>query len=139
LGNRFGDMAEQFLVPALRGKFREFGFSFGEIYRNVEWENERHSLFMEFDALLGNGNQAMVVEVKAKLDKADIDEQIARMEKVRRYADLRGDTRQFYCAMAAMTAQKNVIAYALSHGFYLIMPSGEDVLVTKPTSEPKFW
>jgi hypothetical protein len=139
LGNRFGDMAEQFLVPALRGKFREFGFTFGEIYRNIEWENESHDLFMEFDALLGNGSQAMVVEVKAKLDKADIDEQIVRMEKVRRYADLRGDTRQFYCAMAAMTAQKNVIAYALSNGFYLIMPSGEDVAVTKPISEPRFW
>jgi hypothetical protein len=41
--------------------------------------------------------------------------------------------------MAAMTASKNVIAYVLSNGFYLIMPSGEDVTVTKPISEPRFW
>jgi hypothetical protein len=57
-------------------------------------------------SLAENGAQAMVVEAKAKLDKADIDEQIIRMEKVRRYADLRGDTRQFYCAMATMAAKK---------------------------------
>jgi hypothetical protein len=138
LGNRFGDIAEHFLTPGLRGKFEKFGFSFGELSRNVEWENKSHNLSMELDALLENGKQAMVVEVKAKLDKADVDEQISRMEKVRRYADLHGDTRQFYCAMAAMAAKKTVLEYALSKGFYLIMPSGEDVKVTKPVSE-KAW
>jgi hypothetical protein len=139
LGNRFGDIAEHFLTPGLRQKFEKFGFSFGEISRNVEWENKSHNLSMELDALLENGTQAMVVEVKAKLDKTDIDEQIDRMEKVRRYAGLRGDTRQFYCAMATMAAKKTVIEYTLAKGFYLIIPSGEDVKVTKPTSEPRVW
>jgi hypothetical protein len=60
----------------------------------------------------------MVVEVKTKLDKADVDEQTGRMEKVRRYADLHGDTRQFFCAMAALSAPGRVIEYALSKGFY---------------------
>jgi hypothetical protein len=135
LGNRFGDIAEHFLTPGLRGKFESFGFSFGELSRNVEWENKSHGLSMELDALLENGTQAMVVEVKAKPDKADIDEQIGRMEKVRHYADLHGDGRQFYCAMAA---KRTVLEYALSNGFYLIMPSGEDVKVTKPVPE-KVW
>jgi hypothetical protein len=139
LGNRFGDIAEHFLIPGLRGKFERFGFSFGQLSRNIEWENKSHNFSMELDALLENGAQAMVVEVKAKLDKADIDEQISRMEKVRRYADLRGDTRQFYCAMATMAAKKTVIEYALARGFYLIMPSGEDVKVTKPVSGPGVW
>jgi hypothetical protein len=94
---------------------------------------------MEFDALLENGTQAMVVEVKAKLDKNDVDEQISRMEKVRRYADLYKDSRQFYCAMAAMAAKKEVIKYALEKGFYLIMPSGDDVKITAPAHEPRFW
>jgi hypothetical protein len=55
LGNRCGDIAEHFLTPGLRGKFEKFGFSFGELRRN-----------MELDALLENGTQAMVVEAKAK-------------------------------------------------------------------------
>ncbi|MDR0638904.1 MAG: hypothetical protein LBG27_08410 [Spirochaetaceae bacterium] len=84
LGNRLGDIAEPFLIPALRGKFKEFGFFFGQVSRNVEWENESQNLCMELDALLENGSQVMVVEVKAKLEKADIDNQIGRMENVRR-------------------------------------------------------
>jgi hypothetical protein len=137
LGNRFGDIAEHFLTPGLRGKFDKFGFTFGELSRNVEWE--KINLSMELDALLENGNQAMVVEVKAKLDKADVDEQVNRMEKVRQYANLQSDKRQFYCAIATMAAKKSVIQYALTNGFYLIMPLGEDVKVTQPTSKPRFW
>jgi hypothetical protein len=94
---------------------------------------------MEFDALLENGRQAMVVEVKARLDKADIDKQISRMEKVRRFADFEGDTRLFLCAMAALSAPSRVIEYASSKGFYPIMPSGEDVKITMPVSGPAVW
>jgi hypothetical protein len=50
-----------------------------------------------------------------------------------------GDTRQFFAAMAAMTASDRTIEYALTNGFYVIMPSGEDVKITKPASEPRVW
>jgi hypothetical protein len=139
LGNRFGDIAERMLIPNLVDKFERFGFSFGKLSHNVKWKKKEYDLSMELDALLENGTQAMVVEVKAKLDKEDVDEQMGRMEKVRRYADLDGDTRQFFAAMAAMTASDRAIAYALAQGFYVIMPSGEDVTITKPTSEPRVW
>jgi hypothetical protein len=139
LGNRFGDLAERTLLPDLVDQFERFGFAFGKLSHNVKWKKKEYKLAMELDALLENGKQAMVVEVKAKLDKADVDEQIERMEKVRRYADLDGDTRQFFAAMAAMTAGDRAIEYALAKGFYLIMPSGEDVKITKPTSEPRVW
>jgi hypothetical protein len=139
LGNRFGDIAEKMLVPGLLDKFERFGFSFGELSHNVKWKEKEHNLSMELDALLENGNQAMVVEVKAKLDMADVDGQAGRMEKVRRYADLKGDKRQFFCALAALTAPDRVIEYALSKGFYMIMPSGEDVKVIKPVSGPGIW
>jgi hypothetical protein len=139
LGNRFGDIAEQMLVPGLVDKFEQFGLSFGKLSHNIKWKKKDHNVSMELDALLENGKQAMVVEVKARLDKADIDEQISRMEKVRRYADLEGDTRQFLCAMAALSAPGRVIEYALSKGFYLILSSGEDVKITRPVSGPGVW
>jgi hypothetical protein len=139
LGNRFGDIAEKMLVPGLLDKFEQFGFTFGELSRNVKWKEKEHNLSMELDALLENGKQAMVVEAKAKLDMADIDGQTGRMERVRRYADLKGDRRQFFCALAALAASDRVIEYALSKGFYMIMPSGEDVKVTKPVSGPGVW
>jgi hypothetical protein len=139
LGNRFGDIAEKMLIPALLDKFEQLGFTFGELSHNVKWKNKDHNFSMELDALLENGRQAAVVEVKTKLDIADIDEQINRMEKVRWYADCKGDTRQFLCAMAALSAPDRVIEYALAKGFYVIMPSGEDVKVTKPAAGPRIW
>jgi hypothetical protein len=139
LGNRFGDLAERTLLPDLVDHFERIGLSFGKLSHNVKWKKKAYNLSMELDALLENGKQAMVVEVKAKLDKADVDEQIGRMEKVRRYAAMDGGSRQFYAAMAAMTAADKAIEYALGKGFYLIMPSGEDVRITEPTSEPRVW
>jgi hypothetical protein len=33
----------------------------------------------------------------------------------------------------------DVIEYALANGFYLIMPSGEDVKITGPVPGPRVW
>jgi arsenate reductase-like glutaredoxin family protein len=138
LGNKFGDIAEQMLTPALVEKFEKLTFPFTQISRNAQWKKKELDLSVELDALLENGKAAMVVEVKSKLNKEYVNDFIEKMEKVRRFADLKGDTRQFYGALAAMTADDTVIKYALSKGFYLIMPSGEDVKITKPVSE-KVW
>jgi hypothetical protein len=37
-----------------------------------------------------------------------------------------------------MAEKKATLEYALANGFYLIMPSGEDVKITKPVSA-KAW
>ena len=138
LGNRFGDIAEQMLTPALVERFEKLTFPFTEINRNVCWQNKEHGISMELDALLVNGTKAMIVEVKSKLNREYVNEFLDKMEKVRRFADLKGDVRHFYGAMAAMTAEKPVVNYALEKGLYMIMPSGENVKITKPVSE-KVW
>ena len=139
LGNKFGDEAEYTLVPGLPEKFRQFGFDFGAISRNKKINNDKHNIHAEIDAFLENGTQAMAVEVKAKLQKADVDGHIERMEKLRGYADLYGDKREFFGALAATVVQEKARDYALENGFYVIEPSGEDVKVTKPDSDPRVW
>jgi hypothetical protein len=81
----------------------------------------------------------MVVEVKTTLRTDDIDEHVERMEKVRVYANEHGDRRQFLGAIAAMITSESTRKYALKSGFFVIEPSGEDVRITKPVSEPKIW
>jgi hypothetical protein len=80
----------------------------------------------------------MVVEVKTTLRNEDVDDHLKRMEKVRKYADLHGDKREFLGAIAATICDKSSREYALKKGFFVIEPSGEDVKVTKPVSE-KVW
>jgi histidyl-tRNA synthetase len=93
----------------LGGKFEQFGLFFEKLNRNVKWKNKALNFLMEFDALLENDKQAMIVEVKSKLITQTVDEQIKRMEKLRRYANACGDRRRFYCAMATLTAPANII------------------------------
>jgi hypothetical protein len=81
----------------------------------------------------------MVVEVKTTLRRNDVDDHLGRMERIRKYADDHGDTREFLGAMAATISDKDAKAYALSKGFLVIEPSGEDVKITKPASNPKVW
>ncbi|GHV29931.1 hypothetical protein AGMMS4952_16300 [Spirochaetia bacterium] len=109
------------------------------INENRKINNDRHDIHAEIDAFLENGTQAMAVEVKAKLQNSHVDDHIKRMEKLRKYADIFGDKREFYGALAATVVNEKSKNYALENGFYIIEPSGEDVKIIKPGSDPKVW
>jgi len=80
-----------------------------------------------------------IVEVKTTLEIEDVNDHLKRMEKVRKYADEHGDKRQFLGSIAAMVIKPKPKEYALNQGFFLIEPSGDDVKVIKPETEPRVW
>jgi hypothetical protein len=135
LSNKLGSIVERILTPDLPNKFKKLGFSFSRI-ATYKWTA---GVYAQIDGMLENGAQAMAVEVKTTLRYADVDDHLERMAKIRAHADEQGDKRQFYCALAAMTASDSAKAYALKKGIYIIEPSGEDVKITKPTADPKVW
>ena len=139
LGNRFGEFNERTLVPDLVAQFKKYGFSFGKMGERVQMNDDEHDIHMELDALLENGTQAMVVEVKTNLKPEDVEDHRRRMEKVRAYADLHNDKRSFFGALAATVIRKDVKLHALRQGFYVIEPTGESVKITPPASTPKAW
>ncbi|GHU04028.1 hypothetical protein FACS1894147_08710 [Spirochaetia bacterium] len=139
LGNKFGDEAEHTMLPGLPEKFKQFGFDFGAISRNRKINNDKYGIHAEIDAFLENGTQAMAVEVKAKLQTGDVDYHIKRMEKLRKYADIFGDKRELFGALAATIVQEEPREYALKNGFFVIEPSGEDVKIIQPGSAPRVW
>jgi len=81
----------------------------------------------------------MLVEIKADLTISDINKHIERLEKMRKHADLRGDKRRFLGAVAGIVVEDAEREYALSQGFYLIEPSGENFNITPPHDKPKEW
>ncbi|GHV78352.1 hypothetical protein AGMMS49944_01430 [Spirochaetia bacterium] len=139
LGNKFGEEAEYTMLPGLPEKFKQFGFDFSVINRNRKINNDKHDIHAEIDAFLENGTQAMAVEVKAKLQNSDVDDHIKRMGKLRKYADIFGDKRELFGALAAVVVNEKAKNYALKNGFYVIEPSGEDVNIIKPDSDPRVW
>ena len=139
LDNLFGEVAEYMIAPKLREKFIEFGHIFPKATRDVSVKDKDNDLFFEIDVMLENGDKAMLVEVKAKLTEERINSHIKRIEKMRKYANLRGDSRVFLGAVAGVVVTDEARNYALNQGFYIIEPKGEDFNITPPNGKPKEW
>ena len=141
LSDRFGEMIEHMVMPALVKKFRELGFVFTKAYPSAEIKDEENNIITEVDITLENGEKVMIVEVKSKPNTKDIIRHIERMKKVRTHADLHNDNRIFLGAVAGMVMKDNIKTFVLEKGFYLIEPSGEEFFITVPEGEysPREW
>jgi len=139
LGIRMGEIVEHIVAPNLLEKFWEMGLKFHQANPNAVFSDDNKKFLFEVDVLLQNGDKAMLVEVKTKLTTEDVKEHIARLEKMRTYADLHGDKRAFLGAVAGVVMTPNVKGYALRQGFYVIEPSGETFNITSPKGQPKEW
>ena len=139
LGRRFGETVEYMVAPNLVKKFKKLGFVFEKVYQNTEITDEKNNIYLEVDATLENGVKVMLVEVKTKPTIPDVKDHIERLNKMRVYADLHGDTRAFLGAVAGVVVQANVKEYALGEGLYVLEPSGETFIITPPKGLPKEW
>ncbi|MDR2447526.1 MAG: hypothetical protein LBD58_09635 [Treponema sp.] len=131
LSNRFGEMVAYMVMPNLVEKFEKLGFAFTKANWSVIKDKE-HGIFTEVDALLENGDKVMAIEIKTKPDINDINYHIERMEKLRKYADLRGDKRIYLGAVAGAIFNDSEKGYALKQGFYMLEPSGKTFKITEP-------
>jgi len=136
--NRFGEIVEYMVAPNLQKKFKEYGFIFNETTSDRDFSNDDYNISFEVDVFLENGDKAMLVEVKTKLTTEKVKEHVKRLEKMRAYADLKGDKRAFLGAVAGVVMTANAKKYALGQGFYVIEPSGETFNITPP-SQLKEW
>jgi len=133
--NKYASIVEHILTPGLHQKFKSLGYSFNRVtfYKFAE------GVWAQVDGMLENGNLAVVVEVKTSLRETDIDNHLARMEKIRKFADENGDKRKFMGTMASTITDYSNRNYALKKGLFVIEPSGDDVKVTMPEEKPRVW
>ena len=139
LNNRFGEIVEYMVAPNLCKKFKDFGLIFQKANNGTKVDDPENDLHFEIDVVLENGNIALLVEVKTTLTTEEVKEHIKRLEKMRKYADLRGDKRSFMGAVAGVVMRPNVKQYALKQGFFVVEPSGETFNITPPQGQPKEW
>jgi len=137
--NSFGNVVEYMVSPNLQEKFRDLGYDFQEASTKHKVRDKKNDISFEIDVFLQNGDTAMLVEIKSELTISDIKRHILRIEKMRKYADLRGDKRHFLGAVAGIVVEDDEREYALSQGFFLIEPSGENFNIILPYDKPKEW
>jgi len=136
---RFGEVVEYMIAPNLCEKFAEFNLVFQKSNSGTRVKDYENKIFFEVDVMLENSEKAMLVEVKTKLTTEDVNEHIARLEKMRNYADLHGDKRSFLGSVAGVVITPNVKDYALAQGLFVVEPSGESFNITPPNNKPKEW
>jgi hypothetical protein len=139
LGKKLGSIVEHMMIPNIKEKFGRLGYTFEKSSPNVLIEDRINKIYAEIDIFLENGDCAMVVEVKTQPNNNDIRDHVKRMEKVRRYADLRQDKRKLYGAVAGAIIPENVKEHGLKEGFYIIEQSGDTVNIVSPSGTAKAW
>jgi hypothetical protein len=140
LSNKLGIVVEHLVLSNIKEKFNALGYEFTKAGPSVLIEDRKKQIITQIDAMLENGEFALAIEVKTQLNVGHVDEHIDRMEKLRRYADDRGDTRKFLGAVAGAIVADNVKEYALKKGFYVIRQSGDTVTIENPASfKPRQW
>jgi hypothetical protein len=140
LGSRLGELVEEIIFPNILEKFNKLGYVFGKAATRVSYQDQQGQYVAEVDILLENGDIALAVEVKTLLTNKDVRDHLRRMEKLRLYADEHGDKRKLLGAVAGGVASREVKAFAVKSGFFVLEQSGDTVRISVPEGfKPREW
>jgi hypothetical protein len=137
LGNRLGEFVEWQVRPAAVRLFKERGIAVRELSADLSVQDGDEGI--EIDLLVVNGSEAIAIEVKSKLTKADVDEHLERLDKFKRLLP-RYQNLKILGAVAAMITPSEVARYAYRQGLFVIAQSGDDLVILNDQKfKPKAW
>lgn len=137
LGNRLGEFVEWQVRPAAVRLFKERGIAVRELSADLSVQDGDEGI--EIDLLVVNGSEAIAIEVKSKLTKADVDEHSERLDKFKRLLP-RYQNLKILGAVAAMVTPSEVARYAYRQGLFVIAQSGDDLVILNDQKfKPKAW
>jgi hypothetical protein len=94
---------------------------------------------IEIDLLVVNSTEAILVEVKSKLTKVDVDEHLERLGKLKRLMPRYSDVRAMG-AVAGMVVPDEVARYAYRKGLFVMAQSGDSVMILNDDQfKPQSW
>ncbi|MDR1270834.1 MAG: tektin family protein [Planctomycetaceae bacterium] len=134
LGNRFGEVTEHMVFPAVVSRFNELGYRFHtEFEGNFKVINKKNKLIAEIDAYLENDTTIAVVEIKAKPNEEDIEAHIQRIEKLKQNRQEFNDPPKIIIgAIAGAVFPAKIKAVAIKAGFYVLVQSGDTMKLDIP-------
>jgi len=126
INNTLGELTEAMFAANMWEKFEGFGYPVHTQCRGRQFK-EGKKLLAEADVFIENGEYAIVVEIKTKLDYDDINRHLERMEIIRNHFDKCGDSRKLIGAVAGGTVPEDMLSYAQKKGFIVIVQNGNSV------------
>jgi len=129
IGNSLGALTEAMFISELWNKFSDIGIPVTKQSERVTFGDHNKRVLAEVDLFIENGECAIAVEIKTKMEIEFVKDHLERIEIVRRYLDERGDKRKLLGAIAGGVVPKNVMKYAQKQGLYVVVQNGESVSI----------
>ncbi|MFW6350788.1 MAG: hypothetical protein ACOC2E_00235 [Bacteroidota bacterium] len=122
---QWGKLMEALITPSCLRLFRARGIDISRIYTNVKVE--RKELEAEFDIVMANGSEVVIVEVKTTFTTSYVDDLLEKMTRIREYLPEHKD-KIIYGAVAAIKYDSSSDKYAYKKGLFVLVNSGENIL-----------
>ena len=137
----WGKLVTEMVHPKIIEMFQSRGIEIEMSAQSVKGFKDGN-VFYEIDILLVNTNVAVAVEVKSTLTRQDVEDHLARLDKIKQIApklfNLSGMT--VYGAVAGMIIENNADRFAYQNGLYVLKQNGNIVeIVNNDQFEPREW
>ena len=145
LTSRIGEIVEHMLGGKILDKFQALGYAVDDYTRDHRYRNSKLGIKGQIDLILQDGDVAIFIEVKTKLETADVRKHLEQMEKYRRHVDaakiLWPPTTRFLGAVAGAVVDDEAMDFAHENGLYVIVQSGEavEIMQTPEGFQAKEW
>ena len=130
-GGQWGALGENLVKGNLAKRLKEKGIAVERALTRIRTPQA------EFDIIVVNGKEVVVVEVKCTLDPSDVDEFVEKMKKfttsMPEYKD-----KNIYGALAFLiNSNRNAEKKAEKQGFFVIQATGDVLITNKKNFKPK--
>ena len=122
---QWGKLIEALIAPSCLRLFQERGIDISRMYPNVRVEGKE--LEAEFDLVMANGGEVVVVEVKTTLQVSHVDEFLEKMERIREYLPEHKE-KKIYGGVAAIKYDGSSDKYAYRKGLFVLVNKGENII-----------
>ncbi len=133
---QWGKLMEALIAPSCLKLFQNRGIDISQTQSRVEIFEQRQKV-AEFDIVLANGTEIVMIEVKTTMKKEDVDEFIEKMQNVKKYFPKYAGCK-FYGALAAIKYDEQTDKYGYKKGLFVLVNSGEGIIkiANKSTFQP---
>jgi len=126
ISNSNGDFAEEYFENIYFRDMTFAGMYFHEIIRRKRFDDRKR--MDEFDIIMLNENNAVIVETKYKAKESDIDKVIKKAESFRYWYPEHKDHNIYLC-LASLRFDDNIIGKARKKGIAIIQQLGDKTVV----------
>lgn len=132
----WGRLIEALCKPAAFKLFKKEGIEIDRIYEGIHKAKEDGKDVMEIDVALCDTSVAVIVEVKTRCGKRDIDYFLGQMEHCKKYYKEFAD-KKLLVAVAAISYDTGAVKYAHNKGVYVLKLTGEETFTLSAPNNPK--